>query len=129
MSKRQRSAQSVLGLDIPPIVSLNPLVPWLSVQANVFTTMRRLTDGWYARRAADIASLQEAADQVANFRSTESLLEAQGRCATALTERFIADLSELQDSLISLGRSAGDALGGVGSHGSHDGSASKLAAE
>jgi hypothetical protein len=127
MSKREPPSRSLFGPAILPGLPLNPLALWLKAQAGAFATMRQLTDRWYERRVADIALLQETADGLANFENTGALLEAHGRCASALVERFIADMSDLQDSWWSLRRSAGDGLGG-GPPKPHDGR-SKVAAE
>jgi hypothetical protein len=112
MNKRQ---------DIPTIpgdaVTLTPLgllEPWLAVQANMIASMKDITDHWYARRCADIATLQHAASRLAACKNTEGLVEAQSQCASALTERFIADVSGFGQDIVAFSTSTTGAFGDLG---------------
>src|SRR5581483_2740219 len=102
------------------------IAPWLKAQADMVTTMKGMTDHWYERRAADFAALQDVTAKLAGCATTERFAEMQTQCASALTERFMADLSGLRDDMVALGSAATSAFGALG----RDGKGSpKLAAE
>ena len=77
----------------------NLLEPWLSAQASWIATMKQITDHWYERRAADIASLTQAAQRLASCKGADALAQLQSECASVLTERVMADLNGLRDDV------------------------------
>lgn len=93
------------------------------------TTMKRVTDHWFERRAADCALFQEATGHLATCKSGNDLLEAQQQYASILAERVAADLAGLRGDMLSLGESVGSALGTVGLTGPQRVDVAKAAAE
>ena len=129
MTKRQDPSSPLFNFEAFAAQPLSLLEPWIKAQAEMFTTMRRVSDHWFERRAADAASFQQAAESLAKCKGGDDFLEAQQQCARVLTERLTADFSGLRDDMMSLGQSAGSALGGLGSTASTKGGAPKQAAE
>ncbi|HUA52127.1 MAG TPA: phasin family protein [Candidatus Sulfotelmatobacter sp.] len=116
MSKRPEALPFGFNFD----TGLSPMAmfePWLKVQAGMATTYKTMIDHWCARRTADLASLQEMAAQFAGCSTPQSLVEAQTKCASALAERVMADVTGLREDMMSLGSSAATALGGLGANG------------
>jgi hypothetical protein len=91
--------------------------PWLRVQASMISAMKVVTDHWYERRTADIATVQKAATRLAGCTTIEGLVEAQTQCASALAERFMVDLAGLQEDVLSVSTSATSVLGDRGANG------------
>ena len=114
MSKRQDELPSLFNLDSLPVMPFNLFAPWLKAQASMVTTMKRMSDHWFDRRAADLAMWQEASGRIADCKTTTNLVEVQQQCASALADRFMSDLSALQADMMSLGESAGSAFGDLG---------------
>lgn len=115
MDKRQDTSTNVVdALDLTPMALLEP---WLQAQARVISSMKEITDHWYARRCADIATLQNAANRLAACKNTDGFIDAQSQCASALAERFLADVSGLSEDIAAFSTSATSAFGGLGGNG------------
>lgn len=92
------------------------LEPWLKAQANMVAAMKGMSDHWYERRTADLAAVQKLASRLAGCTSFESLVDVQSQCASALTERMMADFAGLQEDVMSVSSSATSALGELGAN-------------
>ena len=91
--------------------------PWLKTQANMVSAMKGMTEHWYERRTADIATVQKAASRLAGCATVEGLVEAQTQCAADMADRFVADLVGLQEDVLSVSASVTGALGDLGANG------------
>ena len=84
--------------------------PWLEAQASLITAMKGVSEHWYARRTADLAAVQKAASRLAGCTTVESFVAAQTQCAADMTDRFVADLTGLQQDVLAVSASATSAL-------------------
>ena len=116
MTKRQEALP--FGFDFATGLSpMTMLEPWLKAQAGMATTYKTMIDHWCERRTADLALLQDTAAQLAGCGTPERFVELQTKCATALAERVMADLTGLREDMMSFGNSAASALGDLGANG------------
>lgn len=130
MSKRLDLSPFMFNSEAFPIQPFSLLEPWLKAQTELLTTMKRVSDHWFERRAADAVSLQQAAENLGKCKGSDDFLEVQQQCVRVLAERIAADLSGFRDDMMSIGESAGSALGGGSSLTASPGSgARKQAAE
>lgn len=107
------------------VTPLTMLAPWLKAQAGMVSALQGMSEHWYERRSADFAALQDVATCLGGCTTPEKFLAAQSKCASALTERFMADLTGLREDMMSLGDSATAALSSLGPNGAPGKSAPK----
>ena len=116
MSKRPEALPFGFNFEtgLSPMTMFEPL---LKLQAGMAASYKTMIDHWCARRTADLALLQDTAAQFAGCSTPQSYIEAQTKCASALAERVMADVTGLREDMMSLGSSAATALGGLGANG------------